>query len=158
MVSPLSRRRAVEHLCKKNYSERRACRLVDQPRSTQRYTPEAPTESAKRLRKRIVQLARKFPRYGHRRLTAELRREGSMVNRKMVRRICREEGLKITVKAHKRRRAGGSTEHRRVAERKNHVWSYDFVFDQLEDRRQLKMLPSSTTTRASAWPSWSASI
>jgi transposase InsO family protein len=141
MVSPRNRRRAVDHLRTKHYSQRRACRLVDQPRSTQRYCPKAPTQKARRLRKRILQLARKFPRYGHRRLTAELRRGGASVNRKFVRRVCREEGIKIVVKSRKRRRNGGSGEQRQVAERKNQVWSYDFVFDQLDDGRQIKILP-----------------
>lgn len=94
-----------------------------------------------RMRKRILQLARKFPRYGHRRLTAQLRREGWLVNRKCVRRICREEGLKIVCKPRKRRRGGRAGERRAVAERKNHVWSYDFVFDRLDDGRQIKILP-----------------
>jgi transposase InsO family protein len=94
-----------------------------------------------RVRKRIVQLARKFPRYGHRRLTAQLRREGWIVNRKCVRRICREEGLKIVCKPRKRRRGGPAGRQRAVAERKNHVWSYDFLFDRLDDGRQIKILP-----------------
>jgi putative transposase len=94
-----------------------------------------------RVRKRIVQLARKFPRYGHRRLTAQLQREGWIVNRKCVRRICREEGLKIVSKPRKRRRGGPAGARRAVAERKNHVWSYDFLFDRLDDGRQIKILP-----------------
>jgi len=142
MVSPRSRRRAVEHLQgNRQYSERRACRLIDQPRSTQRYSARVESEKSMGIRKRIVQLARKFPRYGHRRLTAQLRREGWTVNRKCVRRICREEGLKIVLKARKRRRGGPAGEHRAVAERKNHVWSYDFLFDRLDDGRQIKILP-----------------
>ena len=88
-----------------------------------------------------MQLARKFPRYGHRRLTAQMRREGWTINRKRVRRICREEGLKIVCKARKRRRGGPTGQTRAVAERKNHVWSYDFLFDRLEDGRQIKILP-----------------
>lgn len=141
MVGPQSRRRAVQHLRTQTYSERRACRLVDQPRSTQRYCPRPPSEKSKRLRRRVLRLAKKFPRYGHRRLTAQLRREGWVVNRKCVRRICREEGLKIVRKARKRRRMGGSRAARAKAERKNHVWSYDFVLDQLESGRQIKILP-----------------
>ena len=141
MVSPQGRRRAVKYLRSQQYSERRACRLVGQARSTQRYCGRDPSKADKRLQRRILALAKKYPRYGHRRLTAELRREGWQVNRKRVRRICREEGLKIVVKARKRRRGGRAGQRRAVAERKNHVWSYDFLFDRLEDGRQIKILP-----------------
>lgn len=142
MVSPRSRRRAVEYLHgNRQYSERRACRLTGQARSTQRYESRPESKKAKRLRRRILTLAGKFPRYGHRRLTAQLRREGWMVNRKCVRRICREEGLKIVYKPRKRRRGGPEGQQRAVAKRKNHVWSYDFLFDRLDDGRQIKILP-----------------
>lgn len=141
MVGPSGRRRAVTHLLTLRYSERRACRLLGQPRSTQRYDRKPPTEKAKRLRKLILKLAKKFPRYGHRRLTQELRAVGYIVNGKFVRRICREEGLRIVRKARKRRRGSGPQGERAGAERKNHVWSYDFIFDELENGRQLKILP-----------------
>jgi putative transposase len=142
MVSPRSRRRAVEHLQgTRQYSERHACRLIGQARSTQRYSASVESKRSIRIRKRILHLARKFPRYGHRRLTAQLRREGWIVNRKCVRRICREEGLKIVFKPRKRRRGGPAGQRRAVAERKNHVWSYDFLFDRLDDGRQIKILP-----------------
>ncbi len=141
MVGPSGRRRAVTHLSTLHYSERRACRLADQPRSTQRYEKRPPTARATRLRKQILRLSKKFPRYGHRRITEELRAGGWTVNRKCVRRICAEEGLKIMNKPRKRRRGGRPGEKRATAERPNHVWSYDFVFDQLESGRQLKILP-----------------
>lgn len=70
-----------------------------------------------------------------------MRREGWVINRKCVRRICREEGLKIVSKPRKRRRGGPKGQTRAVAERKNHVWSYDFLFDRLDDGRQIKILP-----------------
>jgi transposase InsO family protein len=131
------------YLISKKYFQRRACRLLGQARSTQRYAPRPEKERDRHLRKRIVELAGEHPRYGYRRLTQLLRRERWKVNRKRVRRICREEGLKITVRARKRRRVGQSANGctRLRAERKNHVWSYDFVFDQLESGRQLKILP-----------------
>jgi len=142
MVSPRSRRRAVEHLQgNRQYSERRACRVIGQARSTQRYQAQPMSKRAMRIRKRILHLARKFPRYGHRRLTAQLRREGWIVNRKCVRRICREEGLKIVLKPRKRRRGGPAGAQRAIAQGKNHVWSYDFLFDRLDDGRQIKILP-----------------
>ncbi len=87
-------------------------------------------------------LATRFGRYGYRRITALLRAEGWRVNHKRVERIWREEGLKVPQKQPKRGRlwlADGSIVRRR-AERPNHVWSYDFVFDRTHDGRPLRML------------------
>jgi transposase InsO family protein len=125
------------------YSERRACRLLGQSRSTQRYKIRPVSKRDRRLRARVLEVARQHPRYGYRRLTDQLRRGGWKVNRKCIRRICREEGLKIVRRPKKRRRLGQSKNGvmRLRAERKNHVWSYDFVFDQLENGRALKILP-----------------
>ena len=144
MVGPSGRRRAVAYLMSlSKYSERRACRLLGQSRSTQRYKVRPTSDRDQRLRARVIELARQHPRYGYRRLTHELRRGSWKVNRKCVRRICREEGLKIVRRAKKRRRLGQSKNGvmKLRAERKNHVWSYDFVFDQLENGRAIKILP-----------------
>jgi putative transposase len=91
---------------------------------------------------RIVELAREYGRYGYRRITALLRREGWRVNAKRVERIWRQEGLKVPKKQPKRGRlwfADGSCIRRR-AERRNHVWTYDFVFERTHDGRPLRML------------------
>lgn len=123
-------------------SERRACRVMGQARSTQRYEASKPDKD-RRLRKRMRELARRHPRYGYRRVWALLRREGWPVNRKRVQRLWREEGLRVPQQQRKRRRLGSSENSctRRRAERKNHVWSYDFVMDETSDGRRLKMLP-----------------
>ena len=92
---------------------------------------------------KIKELARKHPRYGYRRMTALLRRDGWPVNLKRVHRLWRAAGLKVPQAQRKRRRLGSSenscTRHR--AERPNHVWSYDFVMDQTSDGKRLKLLP-----------------
>ncbi len=122
-------------------SERRACKVIGQPRSTQRYTSHKLDKDGTLLGE-IVALSEKNPRYGYRRVWALLRREGWRVNKKRVHRLWREAGLKVPQKQRKRRRLGvgenGCT--RRRAERPDHVWSYDFVMDQTEDGRRLKML------------------
>ena len=91
----------------------------------------------------MLELARQHPRYGYRRITALLRQEGWPVNRKRVQRLWREPGLKVPQKQSKRRRLGSSEQgsQRWRAERINQVWSYDFVMDQTEDGRRLKLLP-----------------
>lgn len=90
----------------------------------------------------MLELTRQHPRYGYRRITALLRQEGWQVNRKRVQRLWREQGLKVPQRQSKRRRLGsGQGSQRRRAERINQVWSYDFIMDQTEDGRRLKMLP-----------------
>jgi len=69
-------------------SERRACQVLGQPRSTQRREQVLPDEEAQ-LQTRIVELAREYSRYGYRRITAMLRAEGGRVNHRRVERIWR---------------------------------------------------------------------
>ncbi len=52
------------------------------------------------LRDRIEQVVEEYPRYGYRRVTHHLRREGFKVNHKRVSRIMREESLQCQVKRH----------------------------------------------------------
>ena len=91
---------------------------------------------------RIVELAKAYGRYGYRRITALLHREGWRVNHKKVERIWRQEGLKVPRKQPKRGRLwwnDGSCVRMR-AEHRDHVWSYDFVFDRTHDGHPLRML------------------
>ena len=132
----------MAHVCGKlGVSERRACRVLGQARSTQRHRPRV-RDDEPRLVARIIELAKQYGRYGYRRITALLRREGWRVNPKRVERIWRREGLKVPKRQAKRGRlwlADGSCVRRR-AESKDHVWSYDFVFDRTHDGRPLRML------------------
>ncbi len=123
-------------------SERRACRVIEQPRSTQRFEAIRP-ERDRALIKRMHKLARRNPRRGYRYIWALLRREGWAVNRKRVQRLWRQEGLRVPPVQRKRRRLGESanSSERRRAECKNHVWSYDFIMDQTENGARLKLLP-----------------
>lgn len=138
MVSPTARRRVVSYLCEeRSYSERRACVLVHQPRGTNRYVPREDSEE-ERLVRRLHRLACRFPRYGYRRLTDKLREEGWKVNKKRIRRLCRREGLKVFKK--QRRHVSRSKMPLLSVTHRNHVWSYDFVFDQTANGRTIKML------------------
>jgi putative transposase len=122
-------------------SERRACQVLAQPRGTQRYAARTAEDEAT-LIARIVALASRFGRYGYRRITALLQREGWKVNHKRVERLWRQEGLRVPARQPKRGRlwlADGSLVRRRP-EHPNHVWSYDFVFERTADGRPLKLL------------------
>ena len=116
-------------------SERFACRVLGQHRSTQRKAP-APADGEAALTTAIIDLARRFGRYGYRRITALLRVEGWRCNHKRVERIWRREGLKVPPRQPKRGRLwlnDGSCVRLRP-ERPNHVWAYDFVEDGLTVR------------------------
>jgi putative transposase len=121
-------------------SERRACRVLGQQRSTQRLPPRTGTDEEARLVARMLELVRKHPRYGYRRIWALLRREGWRVNRKRVHRLWRQQGLKVPRKQRKKRRLGSSANScvRRPAEHKDHVWAWDFLHERTSEGRPLK--------------------
>lgn len=122
-------------------SERRACRITSQHRSTQRRVPTR-GRGDDALRTELRAFSRGHPRWGYRRAWVTLRDEGWTVNRKHVQRLWREEGLRVPARRRKRQRRGDSTvpTDRLRAERPNHVWALDFQFDQTADGRVLKLL------------------
>jgi putative transposase len=123
-------------------SERRACAVLKQHRSTQRQMPRG-REDEERLTADIIELARQYGRYGYRKIAELLRSTaGWVVNDKRVERIWRREGLKMPPRQPKRGRlwlADGSCVRLRP-ERPNHVWSYDFVEDHTHDGRKFRLL------------------
>ena len=131
----------MKHLQKKLNISRRVCGVVGQTRSTQRRQTII-TDDERLLREDIISLASKYGRYGYRRITALLKRDGWQVNHKRVERIWRQEGLKVPKKQPKRGRLwfnDGSCVRLRP-QYKNHVWSYDFVAARTQDGRALRML------------------
>ncbi len=122
-------------------SERLACRVLGQHRSTQRKAAKSRDDQAA-LTADIIELATQYGRYGYRRITALLRQAGWVVNAKRVERIWRREGLKVPSKQPKRKRLwlnDGSCIRLRP-QHLNHVWSYDFVEDRTHDGRKYRML------------------
>jgi transposase InsO family protein len=122
-------------------SQRRACQVLGQARSTQRRALSAPDDEP-RLVERMVALAGKYGRYGYRRIAALLGSEGLKANHKRVERLWRREGLKVPQEQPKRGRLwlnDGSCVRLRP-ERKDHVWSYDFVHARTRDGRAFRML------------------
>jgi putative transposase len=128
-------------MTKFDVSERLACRVLGQHRSTQRKAPKGRADDAA-LTADIVALATQYGRYGYRRITAMLWAAGWVVNVKRVERIWRLEGLKVPGKQPKKGRLwlnDGSCVRLRP-ERPNHVWSYDFVEDRTHNGRKFRML------------------
>lgn len=119
-------------------SERHACRLMELARSTHRYRPRR-TERDGALRARLQELAAQRMRFGYRRLTAMLGREGVEVNHKRVYRLYREEGLAMRIRQRRRIRWSG-TAVRPVAVRPNQRWSIDFVSDSVSTGKVIRLL------------------
>jgi transposase InsO family protein len=141
-VSPERRRQAVDAAREKyDLSERSACRIVGQPRGTQRYVPTLKPDEDE-LTRNIVYLASEYGRYGYRRVTALLNDSGMVVGKDRVQRIWHREGLKVPQKQPKRSRLwlnDGSCIRLRP-EYPNHVWSFDFVEAQTHDGRRLRLM------------------
>jgi len=123
-------------------SERRACKVLEQARATQRHNLSPPSDE-KQLTDDIIALATRYGRYGYRRITALLNNEyGWRVNHKRIERIWRKEGLKVPKKQPKRGRLwlnDGSCIRLRP-EHKDHVWSYDFMIERTSNGRPFKIL------------------
>jgi transposase InsO family protein len=145
MVSPTRRREAVACLRRSfpGVSERRACKVVGQPRNTQRYRPGPRKKSEDALIvKKMHELVRRHPRFGYRRIHVLLVRCGFRINRKRVWRLWKQECFKVPVKQVKKRRLGCSENGivRRRAEHIDHVWAWDFIHDRDENGRPIRWL------------------
>ncbi|MFY0312926.1 IS3 family transposase [Leisingera sp. D0M16] len=142
LLSPARRRACIDHVRSLfRVSERRACRVLKQHRSTQRKPPKGRADEARLVADMIV-LARQYGRYGYRRIAALLRGAGWQVNDKRVERLWRREGLKVPMKQPKKGRLwlnDGSCVRLRP-EYRHHVWSYDFVHCRTEDGKVFRTL------------------
>ena len=136
-MSPAAKRTVVQHL-REDFvlSERRACALAGQHRSTERH------RSRKReipgLESRLLEHAAERPRFGYKRLTTLLRRDGFAVNHKRIYRMYRE--LRLTVRRKRRNRASQAPRAALpTSESLNDCWSMDFLSDALFDGRTLRV-------------------
>ena len=120
------------------YSERRACRLTRQHRSTQR--KPSTRDPRLELRQRMHEIARTRIRYGYRRIHIMLKRDGWKVGRNVVYRLYREEGLILRGKQPKRRKMLVRRQTRSQPRQPNEAWSLDFVADQLSNGQKFRSL------------------
>jgi transposase InsO family protein len=146
VVTPAQQRIAADYLVETyGVSQRRAGRLLGRARSTLRYQAKSRAKDEPLIRA-IRRLARKHPRYGYKRIHALLVRDGWSVNRKRVRRLWNELGLKRPASRRKPKNRGvlpGSSANSCVnqpAGFKNDVWTYDFIVDRTVEGRMLKWL------------------
>src|SRR5215207_9746808 len=126
LLSPARRRAAVHHLMQAmNVSERFACRVTGQHRTTQRHQPAAstPADPDAGLRSWLRDYAKTHPRWGHRRAYHDARGEGLRVPQRR-----------------RRKRVGASTAETVTADAPNRVWAVDFQFDSTTDGRPVKIV------------------
>jgi len=121
---------------KRGVSRRRACVLLGLSRRWRSYQSK---RKERDMIDTLKDLARRYPRFGYRRLHQMLLRQGERVNVKRVRRLCALSGLKLPIRKRRKRRGMG-VKTPIIAEYPNHVWAYDFLFDWCEQGRQLKFL------------------
>jgi putative transposase len=118
-------------------SENRACGLIGITRWSNRY--QSCRDPQSELRMRLRELAGSRTRYGYRRLTVLLRRQGWKVNAKRVYRLYREEQLQVRT-AKRAKREPQLRVPLAGAMRPNQRWSMDFVSDRFADGRWFRIL------------------
>jgi putative transposase len=122
-------------------SQRRACKVIGQHRSTQRLDPPVPGDEEVELRAWLRAFSRERPRWGWRRAATALRKAGREVNNKRVQRLWREEGLKVPYRKRKKPHRGiGTAVGPMCPIAPNALWALDFLFDTTVDGRTLKLL------------------
>jgi len=122
-------------------SQRRACKVIGQPRSTQRLPPPVVSDDERLLVEFLIKFSKQRPRWGWRRAAKAARRDGWDVNDKRVKRLWRLHGLRVPAKKRKKRLTGIGTHIGAMSPiRPNVLWALDFQFDTTIDGRTLKML------------------
>ena len=137
-MSVRARREAVAYATGRGLSQRRACTLLSVARSALAYRARKPASDAAVLA-RMGELARRYPRYGYRRIRVFLGRDGHRMSAGRAYRLGRAAGLQVPRKR-PRRRAATSRPRPQAPTGANQVWSYDFVFDHCANGQQLKCL------------------
>ena len=136
---PAVMKEVVGYICSHHgLSERRACRITQQHRSTQR--KELTSDPLRELRQKMHEIVATRVRYGYRRVHIMLRREGFDVGRNRVYRVYREEGLVLKTKRPRRRKMATHREARCQPTVPNEAWSLDFVHDQLASGPKIRLL------------------
>jgi putative transposase len=141
-VTPNRRRQAVKVLQERfGVSQRRACVVVGQARSTQRLAAPVPDDDELALRAWLRDFSVRRPRWGWRRAAIEAGKAGWTANRKRIHRLWREEGLRVPYRKKKRPLRGiGVAVGAMCPIRPNVLWALDFQFDQTIDGKMLKLL------------------
>jgi len=138
VVGRPEQRKAVCLLTDKGLSQRQACQLVGIDRNT--YRLPLANDKDTELKVRIEELAQDKPRYGYRRLTLLIRKEGKLVNHKRIYRIYRNLNLAVRSKKRKRIKSCARGSLASLTTGQNQIWSMDYQSDQLASGRRFRCL------------------
>jgi putative transposase len=138
MVSVPARRAAVAYATGKGLSQRRACTLLGVGRSALHYCSAKLAKDTPVLA-RMAELSAQYPRYGYRRITIFLGRNGHAMSFGLAHRLWQQARLQVPRKRPRKRVATGRPRPN-APTGANQVWSYDFVFDWCANGQQLKCL------------------
>lgn len=131
------KRHTVRELAAAGVTTRRACWIVGTSRSWLSYVP-VPSDDEELLAA-IAEIRRRKPRWGARRIHKLLRRQGLLVNHKRIERLWKEHNLAVPARKRRRKIRSGDTVPV-ASEYRNHVWTYDIVYDATESGRTFKVL------------------
>ena len=133
-------------------SERFACRVTGQNRTTQRHQLAAwtPADPDAELRTWLRRYAKDHPRWGFRRAYHDARGEGWTVNHKKIQRLWREEGLRVPQQRRRKRLGTSTTSESPKADTPNRVWAVDFQFEPPQTAARSRSCPLSTSTPVNA--------
>ena len=133
---PIERKRQLVRELAEEYPRRLLCRVVGLAASSYYHQPRPAADT--QLRDLVEQIAARYPRYGYRRITAELSRQGVVVNHKRVLRIMREESLLVVVRRYVRTTWSGHGLQRfanllkgLLVRRADQVWCADITYIRL---------------------------
>ena len=140
MVSVPTNKTVVRTLVESGFAKvSQACRALRlSPASF--YSPSRRSHESVEIEHRTVQMSQKHPRYGYRRITEMLKRNGLVVNVKRIQAIRKKHGLQIRKKQKRTRRVQENDTNRLRPSCVNDVWSWDFVHDQTEHGSGFRML------------------
>ena len=141
VMSPARRRALAQEAVKEGRcSARSACRILKLSRRAYRYRSKEPCAKEKQMMRRLNELSEKYPRYGYKRITALLWREGWKIGKRRVQKLRRAAGLRVPPTKRKLIRRGFSTGLPTKAEHRGHVWTWDFIADGTRRGGALRML------------------
>jgi transposase InsO family protein len=134
MVTPTQRHEALTHLMSKGLSQRRVCRWSGISRSAARYPLRQVMRDA-HLLEVMQQVAAQHPRFGYRRVAVL-----AQVSFKRAWRVWKQQGFALQPLRTRRPRTVRQDDRPHRATGRNHVWTYDILYDRLANGRQFKTL------------------